>query len=466
MPVSAAAIYARISSDQDGTALGVTRQLEDCRRRAQELGWAIGEEYVDNNVSAYGDRRRPEYTRLLTDITEGLRDAVILYAPDRLSRKPVEIEHFLEVLAAAKIRHLQFVTTGDIDITNGDGLMVLRVLSAVAANESTTKSRRVRRKMDQRAELGLPHGGYRRPFGYEDDKVTVRLNEANVIREVVERFVAGESLRSLARWADGQDIRTVGGGPWRSSTLRTLLASGRIAGLREHRGEVVGAAKWRAIISPSQRERVLRRLTQLETARRRAPRRYLLSGLAHCGRCGGTLYSSPRTRTRRYVCLSGPDHGGCGRISVTAEPLEKLVTDAVLFRLDTPELAAALSGRAAENADATALADALADDRARLIEVARMYGEKEIDGRQWQAARTPIELRIRAVERQLATAANSDAIVGLSGNGVSLRARWESLDLTRQAAIVRAVLDHAVVLPGVRGAQTLDPGRVQPIWRL
>src|SRR5580700_1179097 len=216
MPVSAAAIYARISSDQDGTALGVTRQLEDCRRRAQELGWAIGEEYVDNNVSAYGDRRRPEYTRLLTDITEGLRDAVILYAPDRLSRKPAEIEHFLEVLAAAKIRHLQFVTTGDIDITNGDGLMVLRVLSAVAANESTTKSRRVRRKMDQRAELGLPHGGYRRPFGYEDDKVTVRLNEANVIREVVERFVAGESLRSLARWADGQDIRTVGGGPWRS----------------------------------------------------------------------------------------------------------------------------------------------------------------------------------------------------------------------------------------------------------
>jgi site-specific DNA recombinase len=370
------------------------------------------------------------------------------------------------VLAAAKIRHLQFVTTGDIDITNGDGLMVLRVLSAVAANESATKSRRVRRKMDQRAELGLPHGGARRPFGYADDKMTVRPDEAKVIRNVVERFVAGESLRSLARWADGQDIRTVGGGPWRSPTLRALLASGRIAGLREHRGEVIGAAKWDAIISPSQREQVLRRLTQLKTAQRRAPRRYLLSGLARCERCGGTLYSSPRTRTRRYVCLSGPDHGGCGRISVTAEPLEKLVTDAVLFRLDTAELAAALSGRAAEHADATALADALADDRARLIEVARMYGEKEIDGREWQAARTPIELRIRAVERQLARAAHSDAIVGLSGNGVSLRTRWESLDLTRQAAIVRAVLDHAVVAPGVRGAQALDSARVKPIWRL
>ena len=36
-----AAIYARISSDQEGTALGVTRQLQDCRKLADELSEAI-----------------------------------------------------------------------------------------------------------------------------------------------------------------------------------------------------------------------------------------------------------------------------------------------------------------------------------------------------------------------------------------------------------------------------------------
>ena len=40
--VRAAAIYARISSDQDGTTLGVQRQLEDCRKLAAELGWEVG----------------------------------------------------------------------------------------------------------------------------------------------------------------------------------------------------------------------------------------------------------------------------------------------------------------------------------------------------------------------------------------------------------------------------------------
>ena len=50
-PVRAAAIYARISSDQDGTTLGVQRQLEDCRKLAADLGWQVGDEYVDNDLS-------------------------------------------------------------------------------------------------------------------------------------------------------------------------------------------------------------------------------------------------------------------------------------------------------------------------------------------------------------------------------------------------------------------------------
>jgi site-specific DNA recombinase len=51
--VRAAAIYARISSDVDGSGLGVARQLEDCRKLAESLGWPVAEEYVDNDLSAY-----------------------------------------------------------------------------------------------------------------------------------------------------------------------------------------------------------------------------------------------------------------------------------------------------------------------------------------------------------------------------------------------------------------------------
>ena len=59
------AVYARISSD-DGQALGVSRQLEDCRKLAASLGWVVGEEYVDNDISAYSGKHRPEYQRMLS----------------------------------------------------------------------------------------------------------------------------------------------------------------------------------------------------------------------------------------------------------------------------------------------------------------------------------------------------------------------------------------------------------------
>jgi site-specific DNA recombinase len=464
--VSAAAIYARISSDQDGTALGVGRQLEDCRRVATELGWDVADEYVDNDVSASSGKRRPEYERMLGDLAEGTRDAVLVYHVDRLTRRPKELEQFLDVISTARVRHVRFVSGGDLDVSNGDGLMVVRMLAAVAANESATKSRRMKRKLDQRAESGLPHGGYSRPFGYADDKITVLPEEARVIRVLADRFIAGESLRSLATWLDEQGIRTVAGGPWRTPVLRAMLASGRIAGLREHRGQVVGRAAWDGIISAESRGRILARAAERAVSGRRTPRSYLLTGLLRCGKCGNALYSSRRETTRRYVCLSGPDHEGCGRLTVVAAPLEDLIAEAVLFRLNTPEVADALAGRVRRNDRTSTLGQQLADDRMQLDELAQLYAGKEITAREWLTARQPIEGRIRATERTLAQLTDSAVINGLPGHGEPLRAKWTSLNLSRQHAIVAAILSHATVAAGSVGARSLDPNRVTPHWRL
>src|SRR3712207_7200186 len=87
----AAAVYARIGSDTKGRALGLARQLEDCRRLADQAGWTIAQEYVDNDLSAYSGNLRPAYQQMLTDLADGLREAVIYYHVDRLTRRPVEI---------------------------------------------------------------------------------------------------------------------------------------------------------------------------------------------------------------------------------------------------------------------------------------------------------------------------------------------------------------------------------------
>jgi hypothetical protein len=151
---------------------------------------------------------------------------------------------------------------------------------------------------------------------------------------------------------------------------------------------------------------------------------------------------------------------------VTAPPVEELIADAVLYRLDTPELAAALTGKAADDAHAAALAEQVAADRAQLDELAALYADKAITVREWLAARRPIEDRIAVTTRSLARITRTDALAGLVGNGEELRSRWADLNLTRQAAIVSALVDHAVIGPGTPGARSFDPNRVEIVWKL
>jgi site-specific DNA recombinase len=461
---TAAAVYTRISSDIEGTGLGVDRQSKDCHRLAESLGWTVAEEYRDNDTSAYSGKARPAYQRMLEDLRDGLRDAVIVYHVDRLTRRPVELEDFVAVLDAAKVRHVRFVV-GDMDLGTGDGLMVARILGAMAANESATKSRRVKRKIEQLAEAGMPNGGPR-PYGYEADRRTVNPEEAAVIRTLAARCLAGESTRSLAAWLNDQGVRTVSGKEWRTTTVRGILVSGRIAGLREHRGTVVGPAAWEPIITEDEHRRLRAAFASRAASTRRTPQRYLLTGLLRCGKCERTLYSSPRKATRRYVCLSGPDHGGCGRLTVVADPLERLIADYVLEALDSTQLADALAGRAAKDEATAALAQLIAADEEQLTELADAYAARQITMREWLRARTPIENRKRDRERRLARATRSDALSGLIGQGSALREQWSGLNLSRQYAIVSAVIAYATILPGELGARSLDPDRVKPEWLL
>ena len=81
-------------------------------------------------------------------------------------------------------------------------------------------------------------------------------------------------------------------------------------------------------------------------------------------------------------------------------------------------------------------------------------------------ARSSIQARVDKTEKALARLTCTDALTGLVGNGQALRGAWSGLNLTRQHAIVRAVLDHAVIGAGTLGARELDPARVAPAWRL
>ncbi|HEY2174435.1 MAG TPA: recombinase family protein [Mycobacteriales bacterium] len=464
--VQAAAIYARISQDRGGDGLGVQRQLEDCRHEADRHDWPVAEEYVDDDVSAYQAKPRPAYRRMLRDLRDQRRDAVIVWHLDRLHRRPIELEEFVQTCTVAGVTRV-VTLHGDFNLGSGDGLLVARLLSAVAANESDSKRRRGQRKSLEIAQAGKPHGGGNRPFAFAADQVTIDPHEAAIYRQLVDRALAGETLTSLCRWLVDNDVRTVTGKPWRTPTLRQILINPRYWGQRVHRGEVIGPSVWEPIVDPDRGEALRAILTNPGRANNRGARSYLLSGLCRCGLCGTKMASGSREGRRRYLCRSGHDFGGCGRTAISAEPVDRLIAEATLYRLDTPELAAALANAGQDIPSDGSLQAAIDADIAQLDELAGLYSERGITAAEWLRARSGIELRLTEARRRLSTAQGLSAVEGFVGNGDALRREWASLNLGRQRAIVTTTLSHVVVGPATRrGGTSIDPNRVKPIWRL
>jgi site-specific DNA recombinase len=442
----------------------VERQLEDCERLAERKGWVIVDRFVDDDVGAWSGKQRPQYARCLEALQLGLIDGLLVYDLDRLHRQPRELEDFIALCEQQRLTNVASAS-GDIDLTTADGQFQARILAAVAKKESDDKSRRIRRKHEELAVNGKLSGGGSRPYGYDDDKLTLRASEAAIVRECAKRFLAGESIRSICIDLNERGIPTVSGVEWSPQTLRRMLASARIAGQREHKGEVVANAEWKPIISKADSARIRAKVADPERRTNRSGRRYLLTRLLTCGRCGERLVSRPRSDgQRRYVCASGPGFSGCGHLYIAADEVERWVLDACFYRLDSPDFAAALAG-ANENPESERWQQDAADADAQLEELAAAYGKREIGMAEWRAAREPIEQRRTAARKQLAKATRITVLDGYVGNAAALRADWDALDLTRQHAIVSAIVDHVTVAPGRRGYNRFDESRLQPFWR-
>jgi site-specific DNA recombinase len=460
-----AAIYCRISDDREGSGLGVTRQEADCRALAQARGWTVTRVYVDNDISAYSGKPRPPYKQLLSAMREKEFEAVISWHTDRLHRSPIELEEFISVCEGSNIR-IETAQAGQIDLSTPSGRMVARMLGSAARYESEHKSERIKRKAREVALAGKAWGGSTRPYCYERDRVTVIESEAVILRQVVGRFLAGESLMSLAKWLNENETWTVTGGQWYVSTLRRVLYAARYSGQREHLGEIVATAVWPAVITVEQSTAMRIKLSDPARRTNRTARRYLLAGLLRCGLCGEPLVARPRSDgTRRYVCSKERTLKACGHILIKSEDLELFISAAVLKRIEGTNMDEFIANRSrADSASSSAQSDASAA-KERQIELANMFVKGEITRPQLLAGQKTSDRIIFEAMKVLAQETKTGVPDSSVGNGISLANKWSTLNLDRQRAIIFAVIDSVKISSGENGRRTFDPDRVHPIWR-
>lgn len=307
----------------------------------------------------------------------------------------------------------------------------------------------------------------RRGFGHSQDRSRIIEPEAAVIRDAAERVLAGETLSSIVQEWNRRSIRTASGGPWRVNSLSSILVQPRLAGLANDAAD--GAAPtFPAIIDVETHRQLLALHASRRKGPRRATRRYLLTGLLRCWRCGGGLRGMPRSRgADLYVC-PGPPHGGCSGTAVTADHADKAILDMVVAHVDARDFASGATPDATPEAHHQAevrhTVGMLATNRRQLDDLADMWASGEITREEWLSLKRNLGGRAHAMEVEITRLDRMEALRRLAGAGRAIRQGWPAMSVEQRRAILHTTIDHVVVLQAEPPRQVFRPERLQPVW--
>lgn len=335
-----AAVYVRISRDQEGEGLGVERQRTDCLALAIRRGYAVDPAHIyeDNDISAstLSKKTRPAYRAMLDAVDAGEVEAVIAYSNSRLTRRPLE---WVDLISRANEGRLKIETcvSGTHDLTTADGRAVALTIAAWDGAEAERTSERISRKFQQNREHGIPrNAGGHRLYGFDGTKAWHQVpDEVAVVREVFGRTLQGESIRSITIDMKSRGLTSSIGNPWSWYSTQRILKNPLYSGRLIYKGKIFGPANLpeEPIVTVAEYEAVQRILGERDKGYGRAPKRSdgrkpLLSGLLYCGKCHGRVTGRD---LNYYACAATLN--GCGGLSIKRSALEQMIENYVRTQL-------------------------------------------------------------------------------------------------------------------------------------
>jgi site-specific DNA recombinase len=382
-----AAIYTRVSSERQREEQTIGSQREALIEYAHSEGYLVADQWIFQDEGYSGASLvRPGLERLRDVAAEGQIEAVLIYSPDRLSRR-----YAYQVLLCEEFaRHgVDVVFIKSAKATTPEEELLLQFQGMIAEYERAQIAERSRRGKRHRAKAGSVNVLSGAPYGFRYHKKTQSSvayyepieKEAEVVRHVFKLYTEdGLSIRAIARLLNDQGISTrTGKSRWERSTVWGMLRNPAYKGTacfgktgRAQRQKITRPLRLRGGFSPRSncnRERpreewieiavpaIVSQETfeiaqeRLEQNRRLSARRTieptLLQGMLVCGECGYAFYRcSTRTSRRKihyYRCLGSDAYRHlngplCHNRPVRQDYLDRIVWQRVIQLLEDPDL--------------------------------------------------------------------------------------------------------------------------------
>lgn len=247
------AAYCRVSTDKDEQLDSLNHQKEFFVEYAKRSGHELVRLYADEGISGTSLKKREEFKRLLRDAELGLFDMVVVKDISRFARNTVDALQSIRKLKSMGICTLFLTANMD---SMGDSEFILTLFSAMAQEESSNLSKRVKWGKRINAEKGrVPQ----RIFGYDRiDNFTLEINpgEAGIVRKIFSLYNdQGLGCRTISATLNRDRDKTKLGSDWNARGVRRVLVNPIYCGiLINHKYEIEDYLTGRQIRLPEEEQ--------------------------------------------------------------------------------------------------------------------------------------------------------------------------------------------------------------------
>jgi DNA invertase Pin-like site-specific DNA recombinase len=323
--------------------MSIDSQIKEMHAMADREGLNVVE-IKQESFSAKESGHRPVFNELLHDLRNGKFEAILTWAPDRLSRNGGDLGSLVDLMDLNRLQRIR--TFGQSFSNTPNEKFLLMILCSQAKLENDNRGINVKRGIRAKCEMGwrpgsAPIGYVNRAFGGVRD-IVLDTDRAPIVKEMFERSgLLHQSGRTIKDWLDESGFKTKSGANLSLSQIYRILTNPFYYGMFEYpAGGLLYEGKHLPIITKELYDIVRNRMESLVPDKPAwGSKKFPFKHLLYCGACGSRLTVEEHFKKRKdggknrhvyYRCTKSTKDPNCAERSITAN----MITDQILAMTD------------------------------------------------------------------------------------------------------------------------------------
>lgn len=227
------AAYCRVSTKQDEQLNSYEVQRTHYEERIRtEPKWSLVGIFADKGITGTSMKKRDEFNKMLRLCYKGKIDMIIVKSISRFARNTLDVIKITRKLREINV-DVYFEEQGIHSIDPASEFYIT-IYGSIAQSESENISANVKWGKAQSAKQGNVSFQCKHFLGYTknaDGEIEIVPEEAEIIREIYEQYLSGESLYGIKCYLEAKEIPTPAGcSVWRQETIRSILSNEKYKG--------------------------------------------------------------------------------------------------------------------------------------------------------------------------------------------------------------------------------------------